>query len=181
MSMNRLLKIGAAPLAALPLICGAGTPPSGVPDSLLPGANESLALVLEAQGAQVYECRASLAGDGAAHAWTLVAPDAELRDKRGRIVGHHGAGPTWQSSDGSRIVGAVKARADAPAPGAIPWLLLSARASGPPGAFSAVTSVQRVNTVGGTAPATGCTPGAAGATVRVAYTAEYRFFERATP
>lgn len=166
----------AALLAALPLVCSAGT--SGVPDNLLPGADESLAMVLDAKGAQIYECRASSpAGGGTAYAWAFVAPEAELRDKLGRVVGQHGAGPSWQWSDGSRIVGAVKARADAPAAGAIPWLLLSAQASGPAGVFSAVTSVQRINTAGGIAPAAACAPDAAGTTARVAYTAEYRFFK----
>jgi hypothetical protein len=167
----------AALLAALPLICSAGAPPAGVPESLLPGANESLVMALDAKGAQIYECRATIAGGSTAYAWAFVAPEAELRDKLGRVVGQHGAGPSWQSSDGSRIVGAVTARAEAPEAGAIPWLLLSAQASGPAGTFSAVTSVQRINTAGGTAPAAACTPDAAGTTARVAYTAEYRFFE----
>lgn len=45
---------------------------------------------------------------------------------------------------------AFVARADAPSAAAIPWLLLSTASDGPPGAFSEVTSIQRVNTSGGT-------------------------------
>ena len=38
-------------------------------------------------------------------------------------------------------------------PDAIPWLLLTATADGPPGAFSDVSSIRRVNTVGRVVPA----------------------------
>jgi hypothetical protein len=73
-------------------------------------------------------------------------------------------------------VGTVKERADAPVGDAIPWLLLAARSVGPEGAFSRVTSIQRVNTVGGVAPATGCSQAAAGTPARINYTADYYFF-----
>jgi hypothetical protein len=132
-------------------------------------------MIVPAKGVQIYECRGAKAG-AAAYEWAFVAPDAELFDARGNAIGRHGAGPYWAAADGSRIVGAVKARADAPAADAIPWLLLAARAEGPAGAFSKVTSIQRVNTVGGTAPATGCAAATVGAVARAPYTAEYYFF-----
>jgi Protein of unknown function (DUF3455) len=174
--MTRISFAAAAWLVAMPLTCGAG-----VPGSLAADSNEMPVIVLAAEGVQIYECRAAPAQGNTAYAWVLVAPEASLRDSRGRIVGRHGAGPSWESADGSRIVGTVKARADAPAAGAIAWLLLSAQASGPQGVFSAVTSVQRINTAGGIAPAAGCTQASAGSTARVAYTADYRFFAKATP
>ncbi|HXD53069.1 MAG TPA: DUF3455 domain-containing protein, partial [Burkholderiales bacterium] len=90
----------------------------------------------------------------------------------------HYAGPHWESNDGSKIVGAVKANSPAAAPDAIPWLLLGAKSVGPEGAFSKVTSVQRVNTVGGIAPKTGCSQATAGAPARVNYTADYYFLTR---
>jgi hypothetical protein len=68
----------------------------------------------------------------------------------------------------------VKARADAPAAGNIPWLLLGAKSVGREGTFSKVTSIQRVATVGGVAPAGACAQ--AGARARVDYTADYYFF-----
>jgi hypothetical protein len=80
-----------------------------VPDNLKPGAKESLALVVPAKGVQIYECRASQ--------WVFVAPEAELFDAAGKTIGKHYAGPHWESADGSKVVGAVKQRADAPAPG----------------------------------------------------------------
>ena len=84
--------------------------------------------------------------------------------------------PHWESTDGSKILGAVKERADAPAPDAIPWLLLSAKSVGPAGSFSKVTAIQRVNTVGGVAPKAGCTFAEAGTAARINYTADYYFF-----
>ena len=150
------------------LATGCASSPSTVrvPDSLKPGASESLALVVAATGVQIYECRDSK--------WLFVAPEAELWDARGRKIGSHYAGPHWESADGSKIVGAVKQRADAPAPGAIPWLLLGAKSVGSEGAFSKVTSIQRLATVGGVAPAGGCSQ--PGEEARVYYTADYYFF-----
>lgn len=137
-----------------------------VPDSLKPAAGESLALVVPAKGDQIYECRAGK--------WAFVAPEAELFDRVGKKIGRHYAGPHWESLDGSRIVGAVKARADAPRAGDIPWLLLSAKSVGAEGAFSKVTSIQRVTTMGGSAPIEPCSQD--GRRVRVPYTADYYFF-----
>jgi len=70
----------------------------------------------------------------------------------------------------------VKARADAPAVNAIPWLLLGTKSVGREGSFSKVTSVQRVNTSGGVAPKAGCSEGNAGTPARIPYTADYYFF-----
>ena len=150
------------------------TPTVVVPDTLKPSAGETAVLTSPARGVQIYECRARK--DGAGFEWAFVAPEAELFDAKSRSIGTHGAGPTWQASDGSRIVGSVKARADAPVSGAVPWLLLNAKSTGPAGAFAAVTSIQRINTAGGVAPATPCTDGLKGTTVRVPYTADYVFY-----
>lgn len=151
----------------------APTVPADVPDALRPPAGESLAMVLRATGVQIYECRA--AADGT-YAWTFVAPEAELLGPRGERVGHHDAGPRWHFADGSRVIGAVRQRADAPVAGAIPWLLLSAKAEGPAGVAAAITSIQRIHTAGGVAPASGCSRPTAGASSRVAYTADYYFY-----
>ncbi len=164
--------IVAVPLAALALgLASCATAPA-VPAALGPAANESLAMVVPARGVQIYQCRAK----GDAHEWAFVAPDAELLDARGNVIGQHGAGPSWRALDGSQVSATLKARADAPAAGAIPWLLLAARDTGPKGAFTGVTSIQRVNTAGGLAPATPCTGAIAGKQERVRYTADYRFF-----
>ena len=153
-----------AMLAALAATACA-TPVVEVPTTLKPGANETLAMVVPAKGVQIYECRAGK--------WAFVAPDADLFDRNGKPIGRHYAGPHWEAADGSRIVATVKSRADAPEADAIPWLLLSAKSVGPEGAFSRVTSIQRVSTIGGTAPTRAC---ASGEKAGVAYSADYYFF-----
>lgn len=168
MNYSTLLTAGAALLTA-----ACASTPLVVPDTLRPATTESLVTTVGARGVQIYECRVRKDGG---YEWAFVAPDADLLDAQGKAIGRHGAGPYWQSADGSRVVGTVKARADAPAPGAIPWLLLSTKSSGPAGAFSNVTSIQRVNTVGGVAPATPCAAQFAGTPARVPYTADYRLF-----
>jgi hypothetical protein len=149
--------------------------PVAVPETLKPAAKESLALVVPAAGVQIYECRAAK-GQPGAYEWAFVAPDAELFDPTGKRIGRHYAGPHWEAADGSRVVASVKARADAPRAGAIPWLLLNARSVGQDGAFSKVTSIQRANTVGGLAPQGGCSGANVGAAARVGYSAHYYFF-----
>jgi hypothetical protein len=146
-----------------------------VPGKLKPGANESVAMIVAAKGVQIYECRARKDRAGE-YEWAFVAPEADLFDARGNKIGRHYAGPHWESTDGSKIAGTLKASADAPAANAIPWLLLAAKSVGPDGSFSKVTSVQRVNTVGGVAPKAGCSQATAGARARIDYTADYYFF-----
>jgi len=138
-----------------------------IPDNLRPTANESLKRVISAKGVQIYECRDQK--------WVFVAPEADLFDSRGNLVGRHYAGPTWEATgDGSKVLGSVKTRAEAPEGGAIPWLLLSTKSVGGNGYFSDVTSIQRVATHGGVAPGSGCPHD--GLVARVAYSADYYFF-----
>lgn len=137
-----------------------------VPDSLKPTGRESLARIVAAKGVQIYECRDSK--------WVFVAPEADLFDSRGKHIGWHYAGPHWELADGSKVVGSVRSRADAPVAGAIPWLLLNAKSVSGRGSLSEVTSIQRVATAGGLAPAGGCET--AGRRARVEYSADYYFF-----
>jgi hypothetical protein len=165
-------------LTLLVAACASPQPPTSmvkVPDNLKPGANEALATIVSAKGVQIYECRATKDRAGE-YEWAFVAPEADLFDARGNRAGRHYAGPHWESTDGSKILGTVKERAAAPAADAIPWLLLTAKSVGPEGSFSKVTSVQRVNTVGGVAPKAGCSQASAGTPVRIKYTADYYFF-----
>ncbi|QJR16158.1 DUF3455 domain-containing protein [Usitatibacter palustris] len=143
---------------------------AAVPESLVP-AGEQVVERIAARGVQVYECREQPNNGGMA--WAFVAPEAALYDAKGDSAGTHYAGPHWEATDGSKIVGAVKAKADAPVKGAIPWLLLTTRSVGSEGRYAGVTSVQRVNTVGGVAPAKTCDATNKGAVEKVAYTADY--------
>ena len=138
---------------------------------------ESRVMTLHAKGVQVYECRTAKDKPGE-YEWAFVAPDAELFDDGGRKAGRHYAGPKWEAADGSRIAGSVKARADAPAAGAIPWLLLAAKPEGPDGTLSKVSSVQRIHTAGGVAPVGGCSYDTTGTSARIDYSADYVFFTR---
>ncbi|MBC7894273.1 MAG: DUF3455 domain-containing protein [Cytophagaceae bacterium] len=107
--------------------------------------------------------------------WVFVAPVARLHaSANGREqVGTHYAGPTWESTSGSIVVGAVVDRCTADS-NAIPWLLLQAVRADGPGIFGRITFIHRVNTVGGNAPAT---PGTfVGELANVPYTAQYYFY-----
>jgi hypothetical protein len=145
-----------------------------VPSTLAAPEGHKLARSLDASGAQIYACLAGATGE---LAWTLKAPDAELY-RRGKLFGTHYAGPTWEALDGSKVVGARVAGYTAD-PSAIPWLLLSATSSSERGAFSGVSFIQRVNTVGGLAPTGGCDAAHADAEVSVDYTATYHFYKAA--
>ncbi len=147
-----------------------------VPMALQAPAGAPLSHVLHARGAQIYTC-AALPGRPGEFAWVLQAPEALLTDAAGRSAGKHYAGPTWQANDGSVVVGHVRARHDAPDAGAIPWLLLGAASVGPEGSFSGVSSIQRLQTVGGKAPTQACQPDSAA--VRVPYRAVYYFYKLA--
>lgn len=164
-------------LAVLAAGCATSQPPLATVPAKLQPTGESLAMVVPATGVQVYECRARKDAAGQFE-WAFVGPEAELFDRRGQRIGKHYGGPHWEALDGSKVIATVRERADAPAAGAIPWLLLTARSVGPVGAFSKVTSIQRVNTVGGIAPRDGCAAASTGQVARVAYTADYYFFSR---
>ena len=176
--MSKTSKVPAFLLVSLIAACASPQPPTStvkVPDKLKPGANESVAMIVPAKGVQIYECRAKKDQLGG-YEWAFVAPEADLFDARGNRIGRHYAGPHWESTDGSKILGTLKERADAPVADAIPWLLLAAKSVGPDGSFSRVTSIQRVNTVGGVAPTGGCSQATAGTPARINYTADYYFF-----
>jgi hypothetical protein len=171
-----------------PMLAPAALTLPAVPANLVPPAGDKQLFAHHAQGVQIYRCASVTppqAAAGDTMAWGFVAPQAELyaTAAKAAVLGTHGAGPHWQAADGSRVTGQVKARADAPLAGAIPWLLLAttvgSHASEKVGAMAAVTHIQRVQTVGGVAPATGCTtPAQAGQEARVPYTATYVYFGR---
>jgi hypothetical protein len=150
----------------------ASTAQTDMPAALALSPDEVVVLKLFAKGTQNYECRSKQDAPGQ-HEWALVAPEADLFDGTGKKIGKHYAGPTWESTeDGSKVVGAVKARADSPEPDAIPWLLLAAKEAAGKGTFARITSVQRAETHGGKPPAGGCQPGE---TRKVPYSAVYYF------
>jgi len=128
-----------------------------------------------AKGVQVYACKAK-EGAPTTFEWTLTGPDAQLFDDKGQPIGKHYAGPTWELGDGSKVIGKVHGKVDAPDPSAIPWLSLDAKETKGTGLLTHVKNIQRIGTVGGKAPATGCDAAHAGAETRVDYTATYYFY-----
>ena len=146
-----------------------------VPENLRVPATQTLSVVAQATGVQIYECAASKT-DPTRFEWALKAPEAQLVDSAGKSIGKHYAGPTWESNDGSKAVGEAKARDDGPDPSAIPWLLLSAKSTEGNGIFGKTQSVQRLNTVGGKAPPDGCGQAEVGKVARVPYRATYNFY-----
>ncbi len=94
-------------------------------------------LTLHAKGVQIYRAQPKKGAAGQFE-WVFQAPEAELSDDGGHVAAHHGAGPPWEAPDGSKALGAVKGKADAPGADAIPWLLLAATPTGA-GLFSKVT------------------------------------------
>jgi hypothetical protein len=130
-------------------------------------AGSQLVFHAYARGVQIYQW--------SGQAWLPAGPRADLySDPAGTdIVGTHYKGPTWKSTSGSLVEAKLKTPCPRD-PKDIPWLLLDATRSAGPGIFKGVTQIQRVNTVGGPAPAE------SGSTVgelrEVPYTAEYYFY-----
>ena len=143
-----------------------------VPQPIQPPAGEQLLLQVHAKGDQVYTCK----GDAAQAAWALKAPDAQLFDKDGKPFGKHFAGPSWEAGDGSRVTGKAVANVPSPDADSIPWLLVNIVGHEGSGVLSRATSIQRINTKGGKAPASGCDAAHVGQELRVAYSADYLFY-----
>jgi Protein of unknown function (DUF3455) len=166
---NNLINLASGALA---LFFATGATAQQVPQALQAPANERLVLQVRAKGDQIYACKV----DGPQPGWILKAPDAQLFDKDGKAFGKHFAGPSWEASDGSRVVGKAAANVPSPDADSIPWLLVKVVSHAGEGVLAPVTSIQRINTKGGKAPASGCDAGHAGQEVRVAYSANYLFF-----
>jgi hypothetical protein len=163
----RLLLAGLVTAVAVALSAQAAAAHQPVPDAIaVPDGNEAF-LSAHAVGVQIYSCNGT--------AWALVAPRANLYDRRGKLIATHFAGPTWQAKDGSSVVGVREANVNVD-PTAIDWLRLKA-VSTTPGTFGKTTYIQRIDTAGGIAPAAGdCNATTSGATVEVPYTADYVFW-----
>jgi hypothetical protein len=170
------VRLAALTLLLLALVIPAGTalgqekqaPDVGECQNLQVPAGNRLSSSVYAEGVQIYRW------DGTT--WVFVAPKAVLFsnvERAGGAIGLHYAGPTWESFTGSKVVGKVLQRCTADA-NAIPWLLLEGVHSEGPGIFDRVTYIQRVNTVGGKAPAE---PGEfLGQVARIPYSAQYYFY-----
>ena len=167
-----------------------------VPSNLVVDAGNVPYLQAQAYGTQNYVCLPSATGV----AWKLFGPQATLYPQNApvQIATHflspnpEEAGtprPTWQhSQDGSAVwAKMIQSSTDSNyvAPGAIAWFKLEmvGTAEGSTGGalLTRTTFIQRVNTQGGVAPASGCTTAAQlGAIALVPYSTDYIFY-RAEP
>jgi Protein of unknown function (DUF3455) len=135
-------------IPALLLLLGAQIGASAA-ETPLPAAiaapGETVVLSVHAEGAQVYECKP--AADGKL-GWAFREPIATLIAD-GKTVGRHYAGPSWEQSDGSAVVGKAVGTAPGASANDIAWLKLEVASRRGSGVLSGVTTVQRINTNGG--------------------------------
>jgi hypothetical protein len=144
-----------------------------VPSTIKAPVGQKLIWRAHASGVQIYVCQG---GSDGKPSWVLKAPEAELRNDEGAVIGQHYAGPTWKNKDGSEVTGKVVARADAPDSTSIPWLLLTAAGHNGGGVLSSVSTIQRIHTKGGQVPSASCDASHLGAEAKSPYTADYYFY-----
>jgi len=170
---NRFLL--AATGLALALPAAALNEPSGLAAPLRVSAAEVPAFMLTGDGVYVYQCRPSLTVANA-YEWAFVVPDATLYDGNRSVARHATVGTFEALGDRSSVSGIVRG-SQAAGVANLPWVLIRAQPLSESGMFAGVTSIQRVNTNGGVAPATGCDASNEGAEARVAYRADYYFYK----
>lgn len=155
------------------ILIGTGAFAAGADEpAITPPQGSALLLEVTADGVQIYTCDAKDGG----FQWLFKAPEANLFDKQGRQIGTHFGGPTWKVSDGSAVVGEVIAKAHAPEPDAIQWLLLRTKSHQGSGTLSTAAYIRRTDTWGGAAPRTGCDASHLSEQARMRYSAIYQFF-----
>ena len=167
------------------------TPPPVPTNIQVPEGNQAF-LIGHGDGSQNYVC--SPAKSLGQVAWTLFTPQATLFDDDGGQLTSHFFSPnphevdtpvraTWRNSQDTSTVWA-KANAQAIVNAdAITWVLLEVvgKEVGPTGGATlfGTTFIQRVNTIGGLAPETGCdTPADLGKKAFQPYTADYVFYKK---
>ena len=149
-----------------------------VPLELRVPPDQTLLIKAEAKGVQIYK---SVEGKDGKLEWILEAPLAGLFSPEGRKLGTHYEGPSWEATDGSKVIRdkeqVVKMAAPPNPNGDIPWLLIKVKEEGgKEGVFNKVLYIQRIDTRGGKAPAE--PPLRAGTKVGVEYKATYYLYGR---
>jgi hypothetical protein len=149
-----------------------------VPDAIAVPAGQQAQFFVHAKGSQIYTCQAGADGK---FTWTLKGPDAELTDRKDKVVGHHSADPTlklptWKLKDGSEVTGKAAAHVDSLDADSIPWLLVNVVSHAGKGQLTNVTTIQRVHTHGGKPGNDPCDESHKDAETRSDYRADYYFF-----
>ena len=168
-----MVKYRTATLSAALLLSISMLPDPSVADvpPAIAAPGETVVATVHAEGAQVYECKADSAGK---LVWTFREPIATLI-LDGKTIGRHYAGPNWELADGSAVVAKVAGRAPGATPKDIPWLKLEVTERRGSGQLSGVTTVQRINTVGGVAEGA-CNK--AGTFLNAPYATDYVFLKK---
>jgi hypothetical protein len=144
-----------------------------VPDAIAVPEGVQPVLFVRAKGSQIYTCQAGTDGK---FAWTLKGPEAELKDRKDKVIGQHLAGPTWKLKDGSEVTGKAAAHVESLDSDSIPWLLVDVVSNSGKGALAKVTKIQRVHTHGGKPGNDPCDESHKDAETKSEYTADYYFF-----
>jgi hypothetical protein len=150
-----------------------------VPKEIAVPSGYKVLLKVEARGVQIYKAIETKPGE---LKWALEGPLADRRDGKGTRAGFHYEGPSWEATDGSKVVRdksedvkvaeARKAKED------LPWLLVKLKPEeGKPGVLTSAAFVQRLETSGGLAPTEA--PSRVGTKVGVPYQAVYVFYSKA--
>ncbi|MGA9391302.1 MAG: DUF3455 domain-containing protein [Candidatus Sulfotelmatobacter sp.] len=152
---------------------GQDEPAPDVPDAIQVPAGLQVVVYAHATGSQIYTCQAKPDGK---FAWTLKAPDAELHDRKDKVIGQHSEGPSWKLKDGSEVTGKAVAHVDALDPESVPWLLVNVVSHSGNGLLSNVTTIQRVRTHGGQPPTASCDAAHRDTATKSSYNADYYFY-----
>ncbi len=169
---SRQVVLSACASLAAGAAASAEPPAASVPPQLAVPSGQVLLPKALATGVQNYVCSEGKSG----FEWTFKGPQAELTDEAGRAIGKHYGGPTWESSDGSKVVGRPVSSADSESRDAIPQLLLVSTQNSGSGVFANVKHVQRLQTTGGLAPKEPCQRDQLGRLVQSPYKAIYYFY-----
>lgn len=144
-----------------------------VPDAIAIPEGLHPVLFVRASGSQTYTCQAD---SGGKYSWTLKAPDAELKDRKDKVIGQHSAGPVWKLKDGSEVTGKDVTHVDSLDSDSVPWLLVDVVNNSGKGALAKVTKIQRVHTHGGKPGQDPCDESHKDAETKSSYTADYYFY-----
>ncbi len=161
---------GAAP--PLPTLEAPTRPSLGLFSRIKTPSEVDPVLELAAIGVQIFRCEQGKEG----FRWIFRLPEAELRDARGQLVGHHGANYSFEHADGSRLIGTIVGYDSAPGDESLRWLLLRTQSYGQ-GEFEKMTYVQRVETAGGMPPAQ-CPAEQVNQILRVPFSAKFIFYRQ---
>jgi Protein of unknown function (DUF3455) len=148
-----------------------------VPDAIAVPSGLEPVLFAHAKGSQIYTCQQ---GASKHFEWTLKGPEAELKDRKDKVIGQHTAGPTWKLKDGSEVTGKPAAQVDSLDSESIPWLRIDVLNNSGKGALASVTMIQRVHTHGGKPGNDVCDEAHKDAETKSEYTADFYFFAPAS-